>query len=99
MTAPQPRQEAPLQVPGAGTVCVLHNGAILCQTPLYFLKRQLILKTKNIGKYILACASCFIYFPRVLDSMGRTEWLSSGLLLTEATLPGLATSHKLAFFS
>lgn len=30
--------------------------------------------------------------------MGRTKQLSSGLLLTEATLPGIATSHKLAFF-
>lgn len=51
-------------MPGAGTVCVLHNGAILCQTPLYFLKRQLILKTKKLLEstyWLVLCALFFIF--------------------------------------
>ena len=93
MTAPQPKQEDPLQVPGAGTVCALHNGAILCQTPLYFLKRQLILKTKKLleSTYWLVLCSLLSISP---ESASRTQWLSAGLLLTKAT----PHKHELASF-
>lgn len=64
-----------------------------------FLKRQLILKTKKLLESTYWLVLCALFFlSTVLDSVGRTKWLSSGLLLTEATLPGFSHPHTNAFF-